>query len=90
VNDDGDTAMHGAAFKQFPEVVRYLAEHGADPAIWNRKNKLGWTPLRIAVGVYRGMHLRGSVPTANALKEILAAKGLSTEVDSDSLLAKPY
>ena len=90
VNDEGDTAMHGAAFKQFPEVVRYLAEHGADPAIWNRKNKLGWTPLRIAVGVYRGMHLRGSVPTANALKEILAAKGLSTEVDSDSLLAKPY
>jgi ankyrin repeat protein len=90
VNNDGDTAMHGAAFKQFPEVVRYLAEHGADPAIWNRKNKLGWTPLRIAIGVYRGMHLRGSVPTANALKEVLSAKGLSTEVDSDTLLAKPY
>ena len=30
VNKDGDTAMHGAAYKQFPSVVRYLAEHGAN------------------------------------------------------------
>jgi ankyrin repeat protein len=90
VNNDGDTAMHGAAYKQFPSVVRYLAEHGADPAVWNRKNKLGWTPLRIAVGVYRGMHLRGSVPTTEAVREVLVARGLSTEVESDVLLAAPY
>ena len=90
VNNDGDTAMHGAAYKQFPSVVRYLAEHGADPAVWNRRNKLGWTPLRIAVGVYRGMHLRGSVPTTEAVREVLVAKGLSTEVESDALLAAPY
>jgi ankyrin repeat protein len=90
VNNDGDTAMHGAAYKQFPSVVRYLAERGADPAVWNRRNKLGWTPLRIAVGVYRGMHLRGSVPTTEAVREVLVAQGLSTEVESDSLLAAPY
>ena len=90
VNNDGDTAMHGAAYKQFPSVVRYLAERGADVAIWNRKNKLGWTPLRIAVGVYRGMHLRGSVPTTAAFREVLTAKGLSTEVDDEAILAKPY
>ena len=90
VNKDGDTAMHGAAYKQFPSVVRYLAEQGADPGVWNRKNKLGWTPLRIAVGVYRGMHLRGSVPTTEAFREVLTAKGLSTEVDDEAILAKPY
>lgn len=90
VNSDGDTAMHGAAYKQFPSVVRYLAERGADPAIWNRKNKLGWTPLRIAVGVFRGMHLRGSVPTTDAFREVLTARGLPTEVDDTAILVKPY
>jgi ankyrin repeat protein len=90
VNKDGDTAMHGAAYKQFPSVVRYLSERGADPAIWNRKNRLSWTPLRIAVGVFRGMHLRGSVPTADAIREALAAKGLSTEVDAEGILNSPY
>ena len=59
VNEDGETAMHGAAYKQFPSVVKYLGGHGADIEIWNRKNKQGWTPLRIAVGVHRGMHFRG-------------------------------
>ncbi len=90
VNKDGDTAMHGAAYKQFPSVVRLLVERGADPAIWNRKNRLSWTPLRIAVGVFRGMHLRGSVPTADAIREALAAKGLSTEVDAEGILNSPY
>ena len=87
VNKDGDTAMHGAAYKQFPSVVRYLAAHGANPAIWNTKNKQGWTPLRIAVGVYRGMHFRGSAPTAEAVREVLASAGLSTEVDADLVIS---
>jgi ankyrin repeat protein len=87
VNKDGDTAMHGAAYKQFPSVVRYLAAHGADPAIWNTKNKQGWTPLRIAVGVHRGMHFRGSEPTAAAVREVLASAGLSTEVEPEPLIS---
>jgi ankyrin repeat protein len=90
VNKDGDTAMHGAAYKQFPSVVRYLNERGADPGVWNSRNKQGWTPLRIAVGVFRGMHLRGSVPTAEAVREVLVTKGLSTEVEPDSVLSAPY
>jgi ankyrin repeat protein len=87
VNKDGDTPMHGAAYKQFPSVVRYLAEHGADVSIWNRKNKQGWTPLRIAVGVHRGMHFRGSAPTAEAVRGLLAAAGLSTEVDPEPIIS---
>jgi ankyrin repeat protein len=87
VNKDGDTAMHGAAYKQFPSVVRYLAEHGADVSIWNRKNKQGWSPLRIAVGVHRGMHFRGSAPTAEAVRGLLAAAGLSTEVEPEPLIS---
>jgi uncharacterized protein len=87
VNKDGDTAMHGAAYKQFPSVVRYLAEHGADVSIWNRRNKQGWNPLRIAVGVHRGMHFRGSAPTAEAVRELLAAAGLSTEVEPEPIIS---
>jgi ankyrin repeat protein len=87
VNKDGDTAMHGAAYKQFPSVVRYLAERGAKIDVWNRKNKQGWTPLRIAVGVHRGMHFRGSPPTADAFREVMSAAGVSTEVEPEPIIS---
>ena len=80
VDKNWDTAMHGAAIKQFPSVVKLLAERGADIETWNNKNVSGWTPLRIAVGVHRGMNFRFSIPTANALREVMIAAGVSTEV----------
>ena len=45
VDDNGETAMHGAAYKSFPRVVQLLADKGAKIEVWNRKNKYGWTPL---------------------------------------------
>jgi ankyrin repeat protein len=87
VNKDGDTAMHGAAYKQFPSVVQYLAEKGAKIDVWNTKNKQGWTPLRIAVGVHRGMHFRGSPPTAEALRTVMRAAGVSTEVEPEAVIS---
>ena len=50
VNNNGDTAMHGAAYNIYPLVVKLLAERGADPQIWNKPNKAGGTPLFIAEG----------------------------------------
>lgn len=47
---NGETAMHGAAYRNFPKAVAFLAERGADPAVWNQKNKHGWTPEMIASG----------------------------------------
>ena len=44
VNKDGDTAMHGAAYKQFPSVVRYLAERGANVEIWNKRTSRAGRP----------------------------------------------
>jgi ankyrin repeat protein len=81
VDDNGETAMHGAAYKQFPSVVKLLAESGADIGIWNQKNKLGWTPLRIAAGVFRTSNFRFSDPTADALREIMIAAGASVELE---------
>ena len=45
-----ETAMHGAAYRCFPAVIEFLSKHGADPAVWNHKNKYGWTPVMIGQG----------------------------------------
>jgi ankyrin repeat protein len=87
VDKNGNTAMHGAAFKQLPDVVRLLDAKGANVAIWNKNNISGWTPLRIAVGVHRGMNLRFHVPTADALKEIMIRAGVSTEVEPETIIS---
>lgn len=41
VDDNGDTAMHGAAHANYPLVVKLLADRDADPQIWKRRNKQG-------------------------------------------------
>jgi uncharacterized protein len=45
-NGSGQTAMHGAAGLGFNSIVKLLAEHGADPAI---KDRRGQTPLDVAM-----------------------------------------
>jgi ankyrin repeat protein len=87
VDKNGNTAMHGAAFKQLPDVVKFLAARGAHVSVWNTKNVSGWTPLRIAVGVHRGMNLRFHVPTADALRELMVAARVSTEVEPETIIS---
>jgi ankyrin repeat protein len=78
VDSNGDTAMHGAAYGNFPTVVQLLSERGADPNVWKRANKQGRTPLYIAEG-YRGGLPRPSRPTIDAITHLMLAAGLSTE-----------
>ena len=87
VDKNGNTAMHGAAFKQLPEVAKLLDAKGAKVEIWNHNNVSGWTPLRIAVGVHRGMNFRFHVPTADALREIMMRNGVSTEVEPEKVIS---
>jgi uncharacterized protein len=47
VNQAGDTALHGAAALGYNIVVQFLADHGAD---LNVKNKRGQTPLAAIAG----------------------------------------
>jgi ankyrin repeat protein len=82
VNDDGDTAMHGAAYKNLPQVVRLLDELGADIAVWNRRNEHGWTPLRIAEG-YRFGNFKPSPETVSALHEVMRAHGVEPPRGTD-------
>jgi uncharacterized protein len=73
VDKNGETAMHGAAYKFAPSVVQLLVASGARMDIWNRKNKKGWTPLNIAEGIQRGMNIVGNPATADAIRQAMSA-----------------
>ena len=78
VNNAGDTAMHGAAFGNFPDVVRLLADRGASADIWRRPDKLGRTPLYIAEGYRYGRPIV-SRPTIDAVSSLMKAANLPTD-----------
>ncbi len=48
VDRNGETAMHGAAYKNSRRWFASTAANGADIKVWNQKNKYGWTPHLIA------------------------------------------
>src|SRR5438093_686566 len=77
VDDNGDTAMHGAAYNNYPLVVKLLGDRGADPKIWNQRNKQGETPLFAAEG-HIGRLPRPDPPTIDAVTRLMLAAGLST------------
>jgi ankyrin repeat protein len=76
VDNNGETAMHGAAYKNLPKVVKFLASKGARIEVWNRPNKFGWIPLAIAVG-YRFGNFKPSADTEAALREVMIAAGVT-------------
>ena len=76
VDNNGETAMHAAAYKNLPQVVKFLAAKGARIALWNEPNKFGWTPLAIAVG-YRFGNFKPSPETEAAVREVMIAAGVT-------------
>ncbi len=76
VDANGETAMHGAAYKNLPRVVQFLGDQGAKIEIWNRKNKYGWTPLAIAEG-HRPGNFKPSAETIAALHHVLLAANVT-------------
>ena len=70
IDDNRETPMHGAAYRNYPQAVTLLASLGADPAKWNHKNKFGWTPFDIGHG-HRPGSLKPSPPTLAALEQAL-------------------
>jgi ankyrin repeat protein len=76
VDANGETAMHGAAYKNLPQLVKFLAAKGARIEIWNRPDKWEWTPLAIAVG-YRFGNFKPSPETEAAIREVMIAAGVT-------------
>lgn len=70
-----ESVMHAAAYKSAPAMMELLDELGADPKIWNQKNKSGWTPLRITQG-YRPGNFRPIETSEVALIKIMKRHGL--------------
>jgi ankyrin repeat protein len=72
VDSRGQTALHGAAFQGFDDVVQFLAKHGAKLDV---KDKQGKTPLDSARGLAGGVGFGGDSslphPTTAALIEKL-------------------
>ncbi|MGY8688859.1 MAG: ankyrin repeat domain-containing protein, partial [Verrucomicrobiales bacterium] len=75
VDANGETAMHGAAYKNIPSMATYLNEQGADIKIWNTNNKLKRTPLLIAEG-YRPGNFKPSFATVDAITAVMLAHGV--------------
>lgn len=78
VDGNGETAMHGAAYKSLPKMVAFLASQGADINVWHRRNKYGWTPLLIAQG-HRPGNFKPAPATIAAIETVMRASGVQPE-----------
>jgi len=76
VDANGETAMHGAAYKSLPKMVQFLADRGAKIDVWNKKDKYGWTPLLIAEG-FRPGNFKPSHETIEAIHRVMRAAGVT-------------
>jgi len=77
VDKSGETAMHGAAYRNHPKVVKLLADNGAKIDVWYKTNKAGLTPLVIAEGHRPGLNFRPSPETVAALHKVMLAAGVT-------------
>ncbi len=79
VDDNGETALHGPAYKGFNRVAQYLVDKGAK---LDARNILGWTPLTIANGVMYTNFYKSQRHTAALLVKLMKEQGLEA---SDAL-----
>ena len=73
---NGETAMHGAAFRGANAIVQVLADRGARFDVENRE---GWTPLDVADGIQITGFLKQQRHTAKLLHELMVERGLDVE-----------
>ncbi|QDT04637.1 Phosphocholine transferase AnkX [Rubripirellula lacrimiformis] len=82
VDKNGETAMHGAAYRNYPLVVAKLSSLGAKSSVWNQKNQYGWTPVMIASGKRPG--------SFKPSPETIAALNLAMDSEDPSKLTSAH
>src|SRR5262249_7288895 len=70
---DQMTPLHGAVICNQPSIVEYLIQQGAQI---DAKNRLGWTPLMVAGGLYIANNKKENPKAAEILRNAMAAKGI--------------
>jgi uncharacterized protein len=75
-NSNGETALHGSAFRGVNAVAQYLADKGAT---LDARDGRGWTALAVANGLSYSDFFKEQVHTAALLQKLMTAQGLSTE-----------
>ena len=84
-NPAGDTALHSAAALGYDAVIQFLADHGAQV---NVKNKRGLTPLEALLSGGRGGRGRGAAAPANVDANGDADEASSSHASTVALLRK--
>jgi ankyrin repeat protein len=76
LDDNGNTAMHGAAMRGANSIVQFLFDKGAKLDV---VNKIGWTPLTIAEGVFYPDVFKTEAQTEALLLKLGARKRIVPE-----------
>ena len=81
VDKNGETALHGPAWRGSNDAVKLLVDAGAKLDV---RNKRGWLPLTIADGVYYNARVMMNLHTAKLIRELMVARGLDTSDEGTS------
>jgi ankyrin repeat protein len=86
IDENGYTALHGAALRGANPIAQFLVDKGADLLVKTKKE--GWTALRIADGVHYTGTVKRADHTAALLRQVMKEKGVFTaehELDVNSV-----
>jgi ankyrin repeat protein len=73
VNNNKETALHGASYRGFNAVSQFLIDKGAN---LDAENILGWKPVTIADGLFFAGFFKAQPQTAALLRENYVRRGL--------------
>jgi len=86
-SDNGDTAMHKAAFSGADDIVRYLADNGARI---DERNTSGETPWSMASGISPSLQGRGEYGLHQSTAALLLELGASPITRADMNIPDAY
>lgn len=88
VNNNGETALHGSAYRGYPSTAWYLFDKGIK---LDQQNVLGWKAISVADGEFFAGFFKAQPQVAVAIREMYAKRGLPVppmpKVNDTSLLS---